>query len=162
MTETRTVIIFIPHVPFLSSIGPIESTMYLSSSFEMCLSSVGESTIYVNQMTLHIIATIPESAVKKQMDYYYNKLRPNFRACRAYPVCRRYMASRSFRPTNHKSDIQLSCPRNSRKRRMTLTSCAHWAVSISTTKHVFLDTQYPMHNETFIIATMLAKFLTTV
>lgn len=47
------------HVLFLSSIGPIESIMYMSSSLEMYLSSIGDSVTHVNQMVHHIIATKP-------------------------------------------------------------------------------------------------------
>lgn len=47
------------YILLLSSVGPIESIMYLSSSFVMCLSSIGDSAICVNQTIHHIKATKP-------------------------------------------------------------------------------------------------------
>jgi len=47
------------HLLLVSSVGPIESTMYLSSSFVMCLSSTGDSVIHVNQTTHQIMASKP-------------------------------------------------------------------------------------------------------
>jgi len=44
---------------FFSSTGPIESTMYLSSSFVMCLSSIGDSVMHTSQTAHHTNAAKP-------------------------------------------------------------------------------------------------------
>lgn len=52
--------IIIIRLLFLSFVGPIEFTMYSSSSFVMRLSSFGDSAIHVSQMTHQIIAMKPK------------------------------------------------------------------------------------------------------
>lgn len=61
------------HLLLVSSVGPIESTMYLSSSFVMRLSSTGDSVIHVNQTTHQIIATQPINIRNNRMLLCYNR-----------------------------------------------------------------------------------------